>query len=206
MSMRTFWMERTGDVALGVRRWRRGGPSLGNCDRLGYHAALVYTDIGPARYSPDGMLAEPADDPPRDDPRWPTMCGHGCGYRFVDEDPWQPWQEELWQREDGSRQPHVLHAAAPEFATTAPPGATWDGWWLPDTYRGADGIALCVRCPGGLDWYVDGAATGGSRWTRTGDPKSANVTAAPSISIGFPGAGDHYHGFLRAGELDDHIG
>jgi len=210
MGWPTFWMEPTERAAFGLRRYvRRTGPApdgqpLMSCAG-GFHSAFAWVDEGSREITN-------RRDVPHDDPRWPAHCDEGCGYAFTPDDYYQQWSETLWRRADTGEM-RVLHwKYTPPGVPTAEPGAMWDATWMPDEYRGPDGIALLVRCPRGdgqistNDWTVDGAATGGGRWTRTGDPRTGAVTAEPSISIGNPGSPGHYHGWLRNGELTDHIG
>lgn len=79
----------------------------------------------------------------------------------------------------------------------APAGAMWDAAWM--HLKGADGRALMVRTPGGFDWFVDGPATNGPGWTRSGEPP--NVTARPSIGVPDHRGAFAYHGFLTDGVL-----
>src|SRR2546430_16962592 len=141
------------------------------------------------------------------------MCDKGCGYRFTEADRWQVWGESLYRRAD-TGQLRVLHGTmCPPDVPTAEPGASWDAQWMGNHYRGPDGICLMVRCPApgreasmGNDWLVDGPSSSGGRVARTGDPRACNVTANPSIAIGFAGQPGFYHGFLTSGVLTDHIG
>lgn len=210
MTTQTYWLEPTETVAVGLRRYTTG--STGFDCAGGFHDALTFTGEESARFEEDGSRRHLALPNPKDldDPRWPTECQHGCGYLFTDDDPKQAWQELLYTRADTGER-YTVHPGshdAPPGVGPVDAGATWDAWWYPDDWRGADGIALAVRCPGGPhnEWGVDRPATGGGRWTRTGDPRKAEVTASPSISIQEPGSPHHYHGFLQAGVLTDHIG
>lgn len=82
----------------------------------------------------------------------------------------------------------------------APPGMLLDAHWYP-CEPGPDGIKLMAALPNGLLWCVDGQATGGGGWTRTGDPRQPEtLTCSPSIV-----AGD-YHGFLQGGRFTDDLG
>jgi hypothetical protein len=226
VTWQTYWLERTGQVALGLRRYHHDPVAADatyawTCEQ-GWHWAIGWTGEGTARYHPDPdgphreHLGFPDDVPlGRADPRWPKACGQGCGYEFTDDDQWQRWQEPIWTRPDATtRSQYVLHSQiVPPWLLPAGPGATYDSWWFPDAWRGADGIAYTVRCPRPdgsagtwLDWPVDAPATGGGRWARSGDPRAANVTASPSIAIGDPARPGYYHGFLQSGLLTDHLG
>lgn len=201
----TFWLERTGDIAWGLRRYRSSDGAGFTCD-TGYHDALVY--LGRAMAVGDN----PADAVSRDDPRWPTTCSR-CDYWFTDVDVWQSWSERIWQTQDGVE--FVLHRTAVPVElgiSTAPPGACWDAYWMPDVWRGPDGISLMVRLPNGHDWNVDSEASNCTRkdephecWVRHGDPRDCHVTVDKNGNTCQAGGGSiqagDFHGFLRDGVL-----
>lgn len=119
----------------------------------------------------------------RGDPRWPEACV--CGRPFIASDEWQVDVERLYAGfEDGRlrslRDPDV------------PPGAIWDADWMPDTYRGPDGKAWCLRLPAGIDWIVHGPSADGRKWNVIGIPPAISVS--PSIA-----ANGLYHGFVQGG-------
>lgn len=59
-----------------------------------------------------------------------------------------------------------------------------------------DGPLLFVRLPAYIDWCIDRPGTGGSKWTRSGEPPDVNVI--PSINyVGI------YHGWVRNGWVTD---
>lgn len=180
----------------------------------GWHEAKVITGYGPAIYEPVAA-AEYAEhgsgrhtlrfspDMPHDDPRWPIKCDAGCGYQFVEADHWQDTQDLIYQRVDTGEEMTLRDAG---------PGASWDAWWMPDYWRGPDGIALMVKCPNGHGWYVDSEASNCTRkgephacWVRHGDPRQANVTVDKNGDTCAAGGGSivagDYHGFLQAGML-----
>jgi hypothetical protein len=206
VTTQTYWLEPTDTVAVGLRRYHSDPTPDGvvpawTCE-MGYHAALAWTGEAPARFEEDGWRRHIAlaDDTPHNDPRWPTECGKGCGYQFTDDDRWQPWQDLLYLRPDTGQRYTIHPTGAPPGVARITPGASYDAWWYPDAWRGADGIALVVICPNGPhnEWGVDRPATGGGRWTRSGDPRRAEVTASPSIAVGDPAKPGYYHGFLQA--------
>jgi hypothetical protein len=212
MGTPTFWLEPIDRVRLGLRRYaRRSGSAAWTCAD-GWHNALVWTGTEiDAEYDERGYL-KPIAESPHDDPLWPAECDRGCGYRFTPDDNWQAWSEQLYRRVD-TGELRVLHIYHPPDVPTAEPGAMWNAWWLESFGRGPDGICLMVRCPRpdgspgtARDWSVDGPSSSGGHWTRTGDPRQANVTVSPSIAIGDPGEPGHYHGFLQSGVLTDHVG
>lgn len=223
MSWPCYWLESTGTAALGLRRYAYAGGSgsaIHDC-AAGNHEAFAWRGLTvPERFETrgDGTRLHTVPDPvDRDDQAWPRACGR-CGHPFAGTDRWQEWAETLYRRADGALV--MLHTGLPgppgaQPAHAAGPGAMWDGWWLPEDWRGPDGIGLIVRCPDPAqparafphDWTVDAVATGGGRWTRTGDPRDpATLTVSPSIAIGHPGSDGYYHGFLQGGALTGHLG
>lgn len=196
--IRCFWLEPCDQIELSLRRYR--GSDRGKCETSGYgyhNAEQIVERLSIDRLAARGWpMSEnhgpihDADSVPHSDPRWPLTCS--CGYRFVDEDEWQCNPFTLFRRGD-TGELVTLHAA--------PAGAMWNAYWMGDDHRGPDGICLCVRTPGG-EWSVDGPSYSDSKiqheraWTRTGT--IPDVTANPSILI--PGK---YHGFLRAGWLEE---
>lgn len=215
-AVQTFWLEPTDQVAVGLRRYTIGKGGFTCAD--GHHQALVYTGVEAATYTdhPEAgrwTLATRPDVVDHDDERWPHTCAQLCGYEFSTDDAWQSWQELLYRRTD-TGELRVLHPGAPApDAPSAEPGACWDVWWMPDGWKGPDGIALMVRCPGGHDWHVDSRASNcGSPdddvhacWVRHGDPRECRVTVDKNGNTCSAGAGSiatpNWHGFLRDGQL-----
>lgn len=214
---RTFWLEPTDRIATGLRRYADrhlgDGPVQFTC-AAGYHSALVFTGEDAAVFHDHDGHRVLAVRPPvaHDDPRWPGRCA--CGYAFAVDDHWQEWQELIYARPDtGDR--YTLRARQPSDVggpPSAPPGATWDAWWLPQSWAGPDGISLMVRLPNGRDWAVDSQASNCTRpgqphqcWVRHGDPRECRVTVDKSGDTCSAGAGSiqaaDYHGFLRDGVL-----
>ena len=184
-------------VEPAVTRWalRRYSRSTGCTGRFSYHNALHVI----------GDSADEPQEPPHDDPRWPTHCS--CGYVFTpdDDDQWQVFGRSLWRRRDSGE---VL------TLEDMPPGAMWDATWLHDVrgWCGPDGRSLVVRLPNGRDWHIDGRASNCTMpkddvhkcWVRTGEPpvltvgKGGNTCAAGAGSI----LAGNYHGFLRNGRFE----
>lgn len=219
----TYWLEPTEQVAVGLRRYSTAADHSDPDDAPrcplggGYHHALVFTGANPAwfeeRANGQPLLRSHNPRTPHDDPRWPTRCR--CGYEFLDEDEWQDWEELIYRRSDTGAEV-VLRSRDPDEGDTgpavAPPGACWDAWWMPPSWRGADNIALMVRCPSGRDWHVDGKASNCTRpdephkcWVRHGDPRECDVTVDKDGDTCSAGAGSivagDYHGFLILGLL-----
>lgn len=214
MPWKTFWMESTGRERVGLRRYARDPNDKEpkwTCES-GYHDALVWTgEEVVSVLSERGTRTSQSVTIAADDPRWPAKCER-CDYEFSGMDERQVWTELLYQRGDTGELRSLHSKYAAPGAPTAEPGAMWDATWMPPNWRGADGIALMVRCPRndrdetktGSDWPVDMPSTNrGLPWTRTGDPRKANVTANPSISIGAEGQPGSYHGWLQNGVLSD---
>lgn len=192
MSWPCFWVEETGDVELRLRRWAgtgAGGPCLGSA---GYHHASS-EPVGRRSNAidADGIIGEASltGYGPRH-ASWPKRC-EGCEYVFVAADHRQVAQARLYRRP----------GTAEEWTErTLPPGAMFDCAWLPDAWRGPDGIALTVVTPGKSGdarahfWHVDGPAGQhpAPAWSRTGDPRAEPPTVVASPSILTP----DYHGFL----------
>lgn len=211
-----FWLEPTDRVRRALRRYASSTDPQRKCPgpasyHNGWHwldgdVAAVFREEGGRRFLESAEAH--GDWPPRDDPRWPVVCD-GCGALFESWDEFQQWHELLYRRAD---------TGGITTLRDAPAGAMWNAWWLPEHWRGPDGVALMVRTPGG-DWHVDGEASnctdkdgfraGSHRcWTRVGDPRNP-----PSLSVGklgglptcAAGAGSiqagSYHGFLTSGVL-----
>ncbi len=215
MPWKTFWMESTGRERVGLRRYARDSNDANpqwTCES-GYHDALVWTDeVVDCVVNERGRgVTHDSVTIAADDPRWPAKC-EKCEYEFSGMDERQVWTELLFRRTD-TGELRSLHSRFPApGAPTAEAGAMWDAKWMPAQWRGEDGISLMVRCPrndrddtlSGSDWPVDMPSTNsGGRWVRTGDPRQANVTANPSISIGIEGKPGSYHGWLHGGVLSD---
>lgn len=201
MNITCFWLEPVAKAQVSLRRYGRGSTPCGLPQ--GYHDAnaVIEAEIdhpledldrgelpGPRRGVASWDTVARVDDALRleirADPRWPAVCA--CGYAFVEGDEWQRNVNRLHVRSDTGA-----------LVTLRPPvvGAMWDAPWLDDEYKGPDGKHIIVMTPGG-EWCLDGPASNGGKWSRTGIPPK--ITVAPSISIGKP---ERYHGWLRDGVL-----
>ena len=184
-----------------LRRYRSAGTGE-KCpapENWGYHNAQTLIGEKAARHEERDfgsgtrrvIVCEYGDEdaPKRDSPAWPSACA--CGYRFEDGDAWQVFSRELWRRADTGEV-----GTFEDFG----PGAMWNAWWMISRpwdgevgkHVGPDGRCLVVKTPGG-EWTIDGPASNGPGWTRTG--AAPRITARPSILAG------KYHGFLTDGEL-----
>lgn len=190
--IKCFWLEPTGTVNKGLRRYRVGH---GNCiGKFNFHNAECTIEKNASiascpRVTEDGYPIT-GDFWDHEDVRWPTKCDY-CEYFFGISDAWQFFINRVYRRTDTG-----------EFTTleNAPVGAMWNSSYGGTERRGADGISLMLKTPGG-DWWVDGPSIlegvvkNNAAWTRTG--VVPDVTAMPSIHI--PGS---YHGWLRDGYLN----
>lgn len=200
----TFWLDPTDQMQVGLRRYTRDSTEF-TCAG-GYHSAMGALRTEPGTYEERDdrrYLVTTEVPPPADDPSWPANCD-SCGYAFTEDDAHQLWQVQLYRRTDTG-----------ELVTLrdAPAGACWDAWWLPDDYRGPDGIALAIQCHGQHTWHVDARASNCGRpddhvhhcWVRHGDPRECRLTVDKDGDTCSAGAGSivvpGWHGFLRDGRL-----
>ncbi len=153
----------------------------------GYHQAWAKIEDANAQHDEKGNLLSESASAYEGDPRWPTHCL--CGYEFQKNDEWQVFTELTYSRDSGEKM----------TVREAPLGAMWDAPWFKDVrdYGGPDGLCLVVKTPAG-DFCIDGLASGGGKWSRTGTPPK--ITVRPSIGIGNP---LKYHAFLTDGALED---
>lgn len=197
-----FWLEPNGRYRVGLRRFTFAGEGRAH----GHDASTITDHELPARWSKraghEFATLEPVPKsaiPGHRSTSWPRRC-EKCGKPFPRDAEWQAFEalgyvrsdtgETIWTRHIGREHAGALH------------DAPWlHDWPFDQPNVGADGIALIAICPNGAPWRVDGEATGGGRWTRTGDPRQPEtLTVSPSIR-----AGD-YHGFLQAGRFTDDLG
>lgn len=138
------------------------------------------------------------------DGRWPGKCDY-CGHEFSDSDEspityvWPGGTRRIWT-EVIYRRP-TPNGTVYYTQRRLPPGAMYDApWHRPFGNIGPDGLSLTVQLPPGhlSFWCIDGKATDGGKWTRTGI--APNITVAPSIKTG------DYHGHLQNGVLTDCLG
>lgn len=197
MSVKCFLLEDAGKIRRYLRRYHVGGCTA----PWKPFGGMVELDVIPhaPRTSillsdkPDGLVA-------RADPRWPKACE--CGRAFTDSDEWQIFVDTIYRRVDTGEEMSIR---------AAPPGAMWDCWWYPASWKGADGRALCVVCPGGHEWMIDSRASNCTLpndsvhkcWCRHGDPP--DITVDKNGVTCAAGAGSiqtkNWHGFLRNGYL-----
>ena len=190
----------TDDVVVSLRRFvftRDGAPKCGRkearypgAEELTYESHDAETNIS----SETGTIESSLDGDhtgrtvSHEDPRWPVTCA--CSYVFQEGDSWQENRTRLYKRSDNG---------ALTTIGNAPVGALYDSGTFKDVdgyQRNGDGMSLVCKTPAG-EWLMDGPASNGPGWQRTGTPPDINVT--PSIGIGNP---MRMHGWLRNGWLE----
>jgi hypothetical protein len=201
------FIKETGENAWYFRRYLPydsekcpAGHPMGNCD------SLFLFDHRPSDQHPklEDFL---------NDPRWPKVCD-ACH---------RPFSEMSMQAQLQIFTDAVMVTQSGERRTfrqwNKVPGIMWDQTWLHDSPAscGHDGLSLCVVCPDGAHWGIDGralnctdkegAAAGRHKcWVRHGTPpgpihvdKNGPTCSAGAGSI----QTDHWHGFLTNGMLQD---
>ncbi len=160
---------------------RRYAPNTSCPGPSSYHNESV-----PIGESASQGAVESGKGPYEGDPRWPARCS--CGYEFQPADQWQVFRSSIYRREETGEE---------WISRELPPGAMYDAPWWHDHHAGPDGksLMLCLPPNGGHRdiWHIDGEASNGPGWQRTGEPP--NMTATPSIQT------PRYHGWLRNGVL-----
>jgi len=184
----------TDQASLSLRRYA----SKSSCvmSGMGIHNAKTLIGTAPIVVSERGTWdVEEVKQPSDTDPRWPKRCA--CGYEFAAEDAYQLSKSRLYRREDTGA---LLTLAEAE------PGMLWDAPWFlgfNPPWAGPDGRSLVMRLPGQGEWTIDGPATNGPGWERTGVPPK--ITARPSILSHGSGGVKGYHGWLTDGVLSDDL-
>lgn len=194
MPWRCFMVEPAAVMKVYLRRYEsRDGQERSCPGPFGYHNAQAFLCEQPQSIDYENFcwVSSGVEEPAHDDARWPTTCEY-CDYEFADEDHWQVHDHYCYVRPDTGE---IIQQR------DLPPGAMFDCFWhkvFPD-HIGSDGRSLCVVLPpGGLNvWCIDGPASSGGHWTRSGEPP--DITASPSILTGT------YHGFLQSGVLTDSL-
>jgi hypothetical protein len=232
-SIRCFLLEPTDRMALALRRYSKGPdhkvcPVHGYhtaSARIGTGPAH-WDHVDKVWHGPDW---DPETREWRDDlgvtgymgdERWPKVCA--CGYEFCQcgdpgcvVDAYQLFTDVIYRRSDTGEELTLRDA---------PAGALWYADWLiarseswdpnvPHSWHpGPDGRVLQCKTPGG-DWIIDSRASNCTLpqdnehrcWIRHGTPpditvdKDGNTCEAGAGSI----QAGNYHGFLRAGHLED---
>lgn len=207
--VKVFWSERAPFADESLRRFSLKTTCPATHEGKGCHDASVqFGEVAYPLPPPEDRYERGwgLDDVDHTDPRWPTKCER-CAYVFTPDDSWQHNFERKYQ-------PVGTTDQASRFTLRKPtPGAMWDAWWMPECWKGVDGIALMVALPNGRDWHVDGRASNCTLpnddkhrcWVRHGDPRTGNVHVDKSGLTCAAGAGSilagNYHGFLHNGYL-----
>lgn len=124
---------------------------------------------------------------PHGDPRWPTVCAR-CGASFEASDQWQLNEWHLYRNpQDGAL--FVDHPSRPGRPVGACIRIPWaDQYYGPDSWK--------IILPDGGEWITTQEATGGGKWTVTGE--IPNITVSPSIWHNAPHG---WHGHIQGGQL-----
>lgn len=189
MSWPTIFLTPTMQASLTLRRLSFD-PCPAHPYKMDSHDARTLIGITDIHFINERTWKIHEEEPPHTDPRWPTQCT--CGYIFKEDDFWQIVPHRLYSRSDTVGMLTLREATA---------GMFWDATWLIGVHAshpcGPDGRFLIMKLPDGRDWAMDGPATNGPGWTRTGTLD--NLTVTPSIlSTG-------YHGYLTNGILTDDL-
>jgi hypothetical protein len=191
------------------KRWLRRyvSSSRATCPGgMGYHNAMVYLDtvVRPYDDVQHCWPLAPSSGVDRSDPRWPAKC-EGCDYIFTADDQWQDFTRQIY-RDAVTGKEYTLDEQIP--------GMMWYADWMGESYLGPDGHCLCVVCPGGGEWMIDGPASNCTMkedrgpyathhrcWVRTGEPPTVTVGKAGRTCAAGGGSiqARDYHGFLQNG-------
>lgn len=226
MPTECFWVEPTGKAEIVLRRFTFGNypegheshsdlPSHAVCPaqpvvsttayQQGHDATSGVVEVRDIVLTDERFIASIPATEFEGHEAWPKACEH-CGADFADEHEWQVNQRPVYRAADGREWND----------RELPPGALFHMGWRKVGEFGVvdrgDGIILGVVVPayrgkGGITaaWCVDGPASTGGYWTRTGDPRNPpSLSVTPSIAWGGPSP-DGYHGFLTQGVLSDDL-
>lgn len=198
-SVRCFLITPTNSYWRYLRRYRSKSDDAPCPTAKGYHDSFALIE------RVEDVIQE--REWPWNDPRWPTHCS--CGYKFMESDEHQVFHDRIWKRTDNGADVSLRDNS---------PGSMWFAPWLNSQTRYAnlpDG-PLCVICPDGHCWEIDGRASNCTLphdnlhrcWIRSGTPPAITVskeggpTCGCGCSIGTPGKVPgtyNWHGFLRDG-------
>lgn len=200
--IKCFWLEPTLECRQWARTYERNDV---DCGANGYHQGMRQLPDGQLEtYErpdwPDRVMHRRVENPAECDVEFPGSCDK-CGHVFADGAQRHILYRRLYVDENGTRTTTEEAAA----------GAMWDASWNPKCWKGADGMSVTVKTPGG-DWTIDAQCSNCTMpddqthkcWVRHGTPplltvdKNGHTCGAGAGSIAQPG----YHGFLRNGYLE----
>jgi len=191
--IRCFLLTSTDEILLSLRRFALDGDT-GPCGRTAprYPGGDVVTwnhhdaeiSIGRERGTIESSLDgdHTGKTVSIDDARWPERCV--CGFVFRADDARQESRSRLYKRSDTGELVTI---------SNAPAGALYDSGSFNDIdgyQRNGPRESIVCKTPAG-EWLIDGPASNGPGWTRTGTLPDIVVT--PSIGIGSP---QRMHGWL----------
>jgi hypothetical protein len=203
VSVKVFYIEETNNFKVYLRRYTFSDDTSPKCPLNGWgHDAsvLINQDI----HIPESPAS--GDNWPHEDERFPKVCG--CGYIFKNEDKWQVRYERLYYSKD--------HDKSYTLYEDLPVGACWNADWMLPLLGGKmpyDSRYLCVKCPNGCEWAIDGRASNCTRkddnthfcWVRHGKPEDGTLHVDKNGDTCDAGAGSiicgDWHGFLHNGHL-----
>lgn len=157
MSIPLFWLERTGEVELELRRSSIINDG-GRCPLGGWHSRRsVPITRRPGSYDTDRHVLNSIDWTEfSDSSAWPLTCD--CGYVFSDDDSRFVDQHEIVVDAHGVE--HVRSG----YGSELPHGAVFEAWWLAGTnWVGPDGMAIIVMVPEHHPWQPDSQASNCTR-------------------------------------------
>lgn len=197
MTWACFMVEPTDEQEAWLRRYA-DGPCPAKPGEHSYHDGSAHVGRVPVVYGKvddeptHSYIEETSVEGYHGDERWPIRCA--CGYEFGPDDHWQVLGRQVWRRPD-TGEARALHGywRNDEQVPVWGPGAMFYAWWMEGwrDHLGPEGKCLSVVLPpSGSEhiWHIDGPASSGGHWSRTGEPPLISVT--PSISTGA------YHGWL----------
>lgn len=206
-----YWAERTGRAQIQLRKFMFGLTSVTThpdetyrfCPKrengygcLGVKLTDIFVLANFKESENFGLTLHQPEEDFTNHPDWPTHCDY-CGKLFP-ETAMTAIDSNLEYKRIETNETYTTNN---NFDKNTP-GMLYDGWWLHfGETKKEDGISLVAVTPNGHHWHIDGPATGGGTWTRTGDPKKPEtLTVSPSILV------SDYHGFLQNGRFTDDLG
>ena len=196
--MKTRFIREIGTRASLRRYWGDDCPNCKGGGRAGYHNAEKPLAQSP-RNDDFRAFGKPEDYPAE---RWPQKCDH-CGAACPEDAQRQIFTERLYDSPSGNPEPGDLFFVDRGCKESS----CYAGW------TNCEGVHLHCVLPNGTHWDIDSRCDNCTRrgdtthrcWVRVGAPpnvtagKSGDTCSAGAGSIAVPG----WHGFLKAGELEE---